>query len=164
MKNVMGKLMKGAEALFGFVGVLMILIETYAVAARNFLEIPTPWADELLKLLFVWAIFVCSALAFLSDDLISLTLIEDGAKSKGKMAVYGVLKVLQYVAGLVISGVLVKQLITIVQTQISTGEATTVLKYPLWLMNTGVLVGMALIVAFAVLKLVGCKQYFKHNN
>ena len=91
--------------------------------------------DELLKLLFVWSIFVCSALAFLSDDLISLTLLEDRAKMKK----YGVFKMIQYVVALVISGMIVAQLLTIVNTQMTTGEATTVLKYPLWVLNTGVL-------------------------
>lgn len=83
--------------------------------------------DELLKLLFVWSIFVCSALAFLSDDLISLTLLEDRAKEQGKMKKYGVFKMIQYVVALVISGMIVAQLLTIVNTQMTTGEATTVL-------------------------------------
>lgn len=95
--------------------------------------------DELLKLLFVWSIFVCSALAFLSDDLISLTLLEDRAKEQGKMKKYGVFKMIQYAVALVISGMIVAQLLTIVNTQMTTGEATTVLKYPLWVLNTGVL-------------------------
>lgn len=161
MKDVSSKVISAVEALFGFVGVLMILVETYAVVARNFLQIPTPWVDELLKLLFVWAIFVGSGLSFLSDDLISLTLIEDTAKDKGKMAVYGILKALQYVAALLISGLLVVQLMTIISTQMATGEATTVLKYPLWTMNLGVLIGMAMIVVFGVIKLVRCVSYFK---
>ena len=94
----------------------MILVETYAVLARNVLLIPTPWVDELLKLLFVWSIFVCSALAFLSDDLISLTLLEDGAREQGKEKKYGVFKLIQYVVALVISGLIVLQLLTIVST------------------------------------------------
>ena len=131
--------------------------------ARNILQISTPWSDELLKLLFVWSIFVCSALAFLNDELISLTLFEDDAKEKGKMALYGIFKVIQYVATLVISGLLVYQIWTIVNTQLSTGEATTVLKYPLWIMNSGILVGMVLTVVFGVIKLVDTAKYFKNN-
>ena len=141
----------------------MILVETYAVMARNILQISTPWSDELLKLLFVWSIFVCSALAFLNDELISLTLFEDDAKEKGKMALYGIFKVIQYVATLIISGLLVYQIWTIVNTQLSTGEATTVLKYPLWIMNSGILVGMVLTVVFGVIKLVDTAKYFKNN-
>jgi TRAP-type C4-dicarboxylate transport system permease small subunit len=164
MKNLSSsKPIKAVEALFGVVGIVMILVETYAVMARNILQISTPWSDELLKLLFVWSIFVCSALAFLNDELISLTLFEDDAKEKGKMALYGIFKVIQYVATLIISGLLVYQIWTIVNTQLSTGEATTVLKYPLWIMNSGILVGMVLTVVFGVIKLVDTAKYFKNN-
>lgn len=162
MKNLSSsKPVKAVEALFGVVGIVMILVETYAVMARNILEISTPWSDELLKLLFVWSIFVCSALAFLNDELISLTLFEDDAKEKGKLVLYGIFKAVQYVATLIISGLLVYQIWTIVNTQISTGEATTVLKYPLWIMNSGILVGMVLTVVFGVIKLVDNVKYFK---
>ena len=164
MKNLSSsKPIKAVEALFGVVGIVMILVETYAVMARNILQISTPWSDELLKLLFVWSIFVCSALAFLNDELISLTLFEDDAKEKGKMALYGIFKIIQYVATLIISGLLVYQIWTIVNTQLSTGEATTVLKYPLWIMNSGILVGMVLTVVFGVIKLVDTAKYFKNN-
>ena len=160
MKKNISKVISAVEWLFGLVGVVLILVATYAVLARHVLLIPTPWVDELLKLLFVWSIFVCSALAFLSDDLISLTLLEDGAREQGKEKKYGVFKLIQYVVALVISGLIVLQLLTIVSTQISTGEATTVLKYPLWALNTGVLLGMGLIAVFAIRKLVDCVLLF----
>ena len=79
------------------------------------------------------------------------------------MALYGTFKVIQYVATLIISGLLVYQIWTIVNTQISTGEATTVLKYPLWIMNSGILVGMVLTVVFGIIKLVDSLKYFKKN-
>lgn len=164
MNTFSKKLITAAEAVLGFVGVVMILVEAYAVFARNLFQIATPWSDELLKLLFVWAIYVGSALAFISDDLISLTLIEDHVREKGRMKVYGLLKVLQYVAAIGISGLLVKQLCTIVSTQMSTGEITTVLKYPLWVMNMGMLLGMALIVICGVWKLVDCGKYFRASE
>ena len=51
-------------------------------------------------------------------------------------------------------------MVTIVGTQMRTGEATTVLKYPLWIMNTGILLGLALIVLLGLVKLAGLKEYF----
>ena len=162
VKTLPEKLLDGSKILFGFLGVVMILVETYAVFGREILKVPVPWADEVLKLLFVWCIFVGSALAFLSDDLISLTLIEDRAKEKGNMKLFGILKIVQYAAALGISALLVVQLFTIVGTQLSTGEATTVLKYPRWVLNSGILIGMGLIVAASVGKLIGCAKYFKN--
>ena len=60
MKGLVSKLDAGVKRIFGYVGIVMILIETYAVFARNVLKAPAPWTDETLKMLFVWSIFVCS--------------------------------------------------------------------------------------------------------
>lgn len=158
------KIFSAAESLFGFIGVVMILVESYAVLARNVLIVSTPWVDELLKLLFVWIVFVGSALAFQTDELISLTLLEDNAKEKGKMVKYTVLKIIQYVIALVVSGLIVTQMYTIITTQMSTGEATTVMKYPLWVLNSGILIGMVLIFIMAAIKLVECIKFFANGN
>ena len=37
-----------------------------------------------------------------------------------------------------------------------TGESTTVIQYPLWILNTGMLVGVALIIVMGLLKLINC--------
>lgn len=158
------KIFSAAETLFGFIGVVMILVETYAVLARNVLIVSTPWVDELLKLLFVWIVFVGSALAFQTDELISLTLLEDNAKEKKKMVKYTVFKMIQYAVALFVSALLVSQMYTIITTQMSTGEASTVMKYPLWVLNSGILVGMALIVIMSVIKLVQCIKFLANGN
>lgn len=159
MKNALDKFVSGLNFIFGIVGIIMVFIATYAVLARNVLIVSTPWSDELLKLLFVWSIYVGSAILFMNDGLISLTLVEDGYKEK-KPVVYGILKAIQYIAAIGICGLVTSQLFTIVGTQMNTGEATTVLKYPLWVMNLGMLLGLALIVILGVVKLVGLKEYF----
>lgn len=159
MKNALNKVVSALDFIFGLVGIVMVFVATYGVLARNVLIVSTPWVDELLKLLFVWSIYVGSAILFMNDGLISLTLIEDGYKEK-KPAVYGVLKAIQYIAAVGICALLTSQMFTIVGTQMSTGEATTVLKYPLWIMNLGMLVGLALIVIFGIVKLIGLKEYF----
>lgn len=159
MKKALDKVISALNFVFGLVGIVMVFVATYAVLARNVLIVSTPWADEVLKLLFVWSIYVGSAILFMNDGLISLTLIEDGCKEK-KPVVYGILKAIQYIAAIGICGLVTSQLFTIVGTQMSTGEATTVLKYPLWVMNMGMLIGLALIVIFGIVKLIGLKEYF----
>ncbi len=156
MKNASSKLVTAAEGFFGMVGVVMIMVETYAVMARNVLQTPVPWADEALKLMFVWCIYICSALAFLSDDLISLTLVEDSFKDKGQKVPYNLMKAIQYVVAIIINSALFTQLLTIIKTQMSTGETTTVIQYPLWILNAGMLIGVSLTVIMAVFKLIGC--------
>ena len=142
----------------------MILIESFAVFARNILHTSTPWVDEALKLMFIWIVFVGAALCFRTDELISLTLIEDSLKEKKKMAAYGVMKVVQYVSAVGICILLVYQLSTIIRTQLTTGEATTVLKYPLWFMNLGVFLGVLLIVVMGVLKIFDTLKYFRKED
>lgn len=159
MKKMMDKVNSVLNVLFGLIGIVMVLVASYTVLARNVLIVSTPWADELLKLLFVWSIYVGSAVLFSDDSLIALTLVEDKYKEE-KPAVYGVLKAIQYAGAIGICGLITSQLFTIVGTQMSTGEATTVLRYPLWIMNLGMLLGLALIVVLGVLKLIGLKEYF----
>lgn len=159
MKNALDKVVSALNFVFGLVGIVMVFVASYAVLARNVLIVSTPWADEVLKLLFVWSIYVGSAILFMNDGLISLTLIEDGYKEK-KPKVYAILKAIQYVAAIGICGLVTSQLFTIVGTQMKTGEATTVLKYPLWVMNMGMLIGLALITIFGIIKLIGLKDYF----
>ena len=76
---------------------------------------------------------------------------------------YGVMKLIQYVAAVGMSILLVVQLFTIIGTQMSTGEATTVIKYPLWLMNLGVFIGVVLIVIIGILKIIDALKYFKKD-
>ena len=140
--------------IFGLIGTAMILVASYNVVARDFLRISAPWTDEALKLLDIWMIFVMSAVVFLQDGQISLTLIEDGRGVRSKPAVYHSMKLFQYVLAGVLNFELCKELISIVKTQVSTNEVTTVLQYPLYFLNVGMLIGSALTVIFAVIKVV----------
>ena len=160
MKDVSSKINKVMENIFGYLGVIMILIESYMVFARNVIQVATPWGDEILRLFFIWSIFIVSALAFMSDSLIALTLVEESNMVKKRPAILGIIKLIQYIAALIYSVVLSKQLITILATQIKTGEVTAVLRYPLWILNTGVFLGTVLVVAFAVYKIINCRKYF----
>lgn len=158
-KKIISRLDTAVKTIFGYVGILMILIETYSVFARNVLKIPSPWTDETLKLLFVWSIFVCSGLAFLGDELIGLDLLEE--KISGNRRAYGILKLVQYAVGFVMGGFSTFWGFQIILTQISTNERTAVVKYPLWVINMGFLIGSAMIMVFALWKLLRCQRYLK---
>ena len=159
MSSFFEKTEKCFQNIFGLVGIIMILIETYSVLARNVLKITSAGTDEMLKLLFVWSIFICSALAFLSDDLIGLNLVEERLSTNKKA--FGTIKIVQYIFALVLSVFLVIQSIEMLQTQIMTAETTPVLQYPLWIINTGFFLGAVLTVGFAVYKIIECRKYFK---
>lgn len=161
MKKTSDKLMKYAEFILGMAGVIMILIETYSVFCRNVTHWSTPWVDEVLRLIFVWIVFIGGAIAFKSDDLISLTLIEDNFKDKGKIVPYKVMKLIQYVAALVIGVMLMMQEYTTMMGQISTGEAAPITGYPTWVKSFGILLGFVILVVLAVIKVVGTAMSLK---
>ncbi|MCB7090437.1 TRAP transporter small permease [Enterocloster bolteae] len=159
MRNLVSKLDSGVRSIFGYMGILMILIETYAVFARNVLKTPAPWTDETLKMLFVWSIFVCSSLAFMGDELIGLDLVQE--KVSHNRRAYGGLKILQYTLGLVFGILTTNWGLNIILMQLSTGEKTAVVKYPLWIINAGFLTGSVMLVVFALWKIYDCRKYFK---
>ena len=109
MKKFSAGFSKAMEFILGMAGVIMILIETYSVFCRNITHWSTPWVDEVLRLIFVWIVFIGAAIALNTDELISLTLIEDKYKEKGKAVPYNVLKIIQYVAALVVAVLLSQQ-------------------------------------------------------
>ena len=160
MNGFMEKLNKALEVILGMIGIAMILIQTYAVFARNVLQVASPWTDEALKLLFVWTIFTGAAMAFYIDDAFCLTLVEDSKMVMSRPAVYGIMKIIQFAGATAVALFMMWHLRTIIGTQMSTGEATTVLKYPLWIMNSGIMVGMIFTVFYGVIKLIDCKKYF----
>lgn len=158
MKGVWDKVNSGLNFLFGIAGIIMVLVASYAVLARNVLLVSTPWSDELLKRFLSGQLYGVRSTVH-ECELISLTLLEDKYK-ESKPKVYGSLKAIQYVAAVGISALLTSQLFTIVSTQMNTGEATTVLKYPLWVMNLGMLLGLGLIAIYGVVKVIALKPVF----
>lgn len=161
MKDFTGKLLKAAEFILGMIGVAMILIETYSVFCRNVTHWSTPWVDEVLRLMFVWIVFVGAAIAYRSDDLISLTLVEDSWKEKRKILPRNVLKMIQYVIALIISVLLTQQEWTTMIGQIKTGEATQITGYPIWIKSFGILIGFVLMTLIALVKIIRLARTFK---
>ena len=161
MKNFSSKFFKAAEFILGMFGVVMILIETYSVFCRNVTHWSTPWVDEVLRLMFVWIVFIGAAIALNTDELISLTLIEDGYKEKGKMVPFHVLKLIQYGAAIIVSALLTQQEWTTMMGQIETGEATAITGYPVWIKSCGIMIGFILMLIIAIVKFVGVCRNFK---
>jgi len=164
MKDFTGKLLKAAEFILGMIGVAMILIETCSVFCRNVTHWSTPWVDEVLRLMFVWIVFVGAAIAYRSDDLISLTLVEDSWKEKRKILPHNVVKMIQYVIALIISVLLTQQEWTTMIGQIKTGEATQITGYPIWVKSFGILLGFVLMTVIALVKIIRLARTFKSLN
>lgn len=136
----------------GLFGLLMILLQTYAVFSRTFLKVAAPWSDEVMKLLVIWIIFICSADAFSSDELIGLDILEDKIKNNTKF--YKVIKIIQYLIGLIFGVFCTIWGYQIVQQQLGTSESTIVMSIPLAIINIGFLIGSIMIVVYAITKVI----------
>lgn len=68
------------SAVFGGAALVSVLIACLGVLSRYVLEISLPWVEELLSSLFIWLIFICSALSFREGTLISITMAHDYLK------------------------------------------------------------------------------------
>jgi TRAP-type C4-dicarboxylate transport system permease small subunit len=138
-----------AENLIGYFVVVAICLVTYGVTARM-LDISVAWTDELLRIIFLWLIFIAAALAYQTDNLIGLDLLNEMMKKRPGMLL--VLKVLQCIGALIFGSFMSMHMLTIISTQFDTGEITPVLGFPLWLVNFGCLLGSVLIVLFVLQK------------
>ena len=161
MESLVKKIDKVMLIVFGIIGTAMILVASYNVFARDILRTSAPWTDEMLKLLDIWVIFVVSAIVFLHDEQISMTLIEDSRGVRLKPPVYHSIKLFQYILAGVLNVEMARELISVISTQVTTNEVTTVLKYPLYFLNVGMFIGCVLTVIFAVIKIADQVKNFR---
>lgn len=68
------------SAVFGGAALVSVLLACLGVVSRYVLEISLPWVEEVLSNLFIWLIFICSALSFREGTLISITMLHDSLK------------------------------------------------------------------------------------
>jgi len=160
MKKISDRLLRAAEFILGMAGVAMILIETYSVFCRNVTHWSTPWVDEVLRLIFVWIVFIGAAVAYKADDLISLTLVEDTLKSRGKAVPHNILKLIQYVLALTVGVMLTQQELATMLNQMQTGESTAITGYPVWIKSCGILIGFVILVVIIIAKIVRLLRNF----
>jgi TRAP-type C4-dicarboxylate transport system permease small subunit len=137
------------ENLIGYFVIVAISVVTYGVAART-LNISVAWTDELLRVIFLWLIFIAAALAYKTNNLIGFDLLNDMMDNRPCLLLG--LKILQCAGALIFGVFMSLHMLTIVSTQFDTSELTPVLGLPLWLVNLGCLLGSMLIVIFALQK------------
>ena len=136
------------EKIIGAMVLAALLIANYGVFARFVLEIPVAWTDEVLRAIFIWLIFICSALAFNTNSLVCLELVEE--KLKGKPLARQGLKVVQAVLAIIFSTFCTYNGFLIVLKQFKNGESTPVVDIPLYFINLGFLIGATMLLFISV--------------
>ena len=139
------------EKAIGAMVIVALLIANYGVLARYVLEIPAAWTDEITRAIFIWLIFISSAVAFSTDTLISLELVE--AKLQGKPFARKCLKFVQAVLAIIFSVFCTYNGFLIVLKQFKSGETTPVVDIPLYFINLGFLIGASMLLFISVTRL-----------
>ena len=139
------------EKAIGAMVIVALLIANYGVFARFVLEIPVAWTDEIMRAMFIWLIFICSAVAFSTNSLISLELIE--YKLKGRPFARQCLKLVQAICAIIFSAFCTYNGFLIALKQFNNGETTPVVEIPLYVINLGFLIGMLMLLFISVNRL-----------
>lgn len=150
MKNKFPKIQGLLQNLVGILVLSTILIVTAGVIAR-LIKIPAAWTDEMLRIIFVWLVFIMSAVGYHCDELIGLDLVEDMLKNKPLAK--NILKFIQSVFGIIFAVFMMYQTSQLVITQIGTKELTPVIGFPLWMQTLGYFLGCTLFSLFAIYKI-----------
>ena len=140
------------EKAIGLIVLIALLIANYGIFARFVLEISAAWTDELMRAIFIWLIFICSALAFNANSLISLEIVED--KLKEKPLAHQILKFVQGVFSVIFCTFCVYNGFLVVLKQFTSGETTPVMDIPLYAINFGFFIGALMLFFFSVKMLV----------
>ena len=139
------------SAVFGGAALISVLLACLGVVSRYVLKVSLPWVEELLRYLFIWLIFICSALSFREGTLISITMLHDGLK-KYPLA----RRILEAVINLVILAFALASLYTgweMMSTQFEFEELSTVLEINMGWVTLGALIGYAFFAIFSLMNL-----------
>ncbi len=145
-----GQFRKLGDNIIGFMVLTTLLVANYGVFSRFILQTSVAWSDEILRAINIWLIFICSALAFNGDKLISLELVEE--KLKDRPGIKNTLKLIQGLLSLVFGIFFTYQGFFVVLKQYQNKETSPVLFIPLFLINLGFFIGAVLMFYFAVKK------------
>lgn len=133
--------------LFGGAALFSILVANAGVVARYVLKVSLPSVEEILRYLFVWLIFVGSALAFKEGTLISITMLGDSLKKHPVLV--RALSALQNLAILVFSLVSLATGWDMMMTQFEYEEVSVVLEINMGWITLGAWIGYLLLAFFS---------------
>ena len=139
-----------ASVIFGGAAVFTILLTNVGVLARYVFKYSIPSVEELLRFVFVWLIFICSALSYREGGLIGITMLSDHLKGKGRHGLRKGLHLFQHLGVLVFSLAMVYTCWEMFSTQLEFEELSVVMEINMGWMTLGALLGFIAMTVFAV--------------
>ncbi|MDR1533710.1 MAG: TRAP transporter small permease [Planctomycetota bacterium] len=135
-------------ALFGAAALFSVFLANLGVVTRYVLHYSLPSAEETLRYLFIWLIFVGAALSFGEGGLISITLLEESLAGRPRLC--RALLLFQGAAFLVFSLVLTFTGWNMLEAQFEFSETSVVLEINMGWVTLGVVVGCALMALYSL--------------
>ncbi len=127
------------------------LMLAYEVAARYFFNAPTIWAEELSRLVFVWATFIAAASLLRHDKHIRVTVVTDRLGEGGRRAA----RVVALLFVLALSAAIVWYGTPIALNSLERGRTTgTMMDLPNWWAQAAVPIAFLLLALQAVVELI----------
>ncbi|ONI40631.1 hypothetical protein AN639_00300 [Candidatus Epulonipiscium fishelsonii] len=145
MEAIYNKIGDTMEKLFtimiGIGAIVCLIIVNVAVVAR-LTNVSISWSDELIKIIFIYVIYIGAAIAYKTDSLISITMLEESLLAKTNNVPYKILKVTQH---LICTGFAIFcsiEGINMVMNQLRNNELTPALELPAAISTIGFVIGV----------------------
>ena len=137
-----------ASVIFGGAAIFTVLLANIGVLARYVFQYSIPSIEELLRFVFVWLIFICSALSYREGGLIGITMIADSLK--GKPGLRRALFLFQHLGVFVFSLAMVYTCWEMFYSQYEFEELSVVMEINMGWMTLGALIGFILMMFYAL--------------
>ncbi|OON97859.1 MAG: hypothetical protein ATN32_05210 [Candidatus Epulonipiscium fishelsonii] len=145
MEPIYNKIGDKTEKVFtimiGIGAIICLVIVNVAVVARVS-NVSISWSDELIKIIFMYVIYIGAAIAYKTDSLIGITMLEESLMNMENKVPYKILKVVQH---LICTGFAIFcsiQGIKMMMTQITNNELTPALELPAAISTIGFVIGV----------------------
>lgn len=133
--------------------IICFIIVNMAILAR-LMNVSISWSDEVIKILFIYIVYIGTALAYKTDGLIGITMLEEKLKGKKRNLPYNILKLIQHIVILIFAIFCMYQGFCMTVTQIHYNQLTATLELPAAISTIGFVIGSILWVYYAVGKVV----------
>lgn len=135
----------------GIMAIVCLFIVNMCVVAR-LMKISISWGDEVIKIIFIYVIYIGAALAYKSDGLIGITMLEESFSKNKKL--YKFLKIVQHFIIVSFAIFCLCQSYLMTFRQFSYGELTPALEIPAAISTLGFVIGSIIWVYYGLGKLI----------
>lgn len=135
----------------GFMAILCLFIVNMCVLAR-LMKVSISWGDEIIKIIFIYIIFIGAALAYKNDGLIGITMLEESFLKNKKL--YKFLKIIQHFIIVSFAIFCMCQSYLMTFRQFLYGELTPALELPAAISTLGFVMGSIIWVYYGFRKII----------